>query len=332
MQTTALLGVAHIHVPAFIKVLNKRDDIQVRAVYDHDLERGQKRAGETNAAYTPSISDILQDREITSVIICSETARHLELVEAAAAAGKHIFVEKPLAITVEDAERMQTAVERAQVVFQTGFPLRGIPAMQFLKQEAAAGHLGTITRMRSSNSHGLGMKGLFDKEWNWLTSRELAGGGGFADLGAHSLDILLWTLSDVCGEVECVSASLGAAIGRYGDIDEYGAGLLRFSNGAIGIVEASWVDPKLRSPIELFGTEGQIQIINDRVFYYSEHVEGADGSEWEILPEAKASPLDQFFDCLEGKATNLVTVQEAARQSRVMAQLYQAAQSLVKTV
>jgi predicted dehydrogenase len=309
-----------------VNALSKRDDVRVKAVYDHDAERAQKRAEQVQASVAPDINTILNDREITSVVICSETNRHLELVERSAAAGKHLFVEKPLATSVDEAARIREAVDRAGVVFQTGFFQRTTPQAQFLKQEAAAGHLGTITRMRHSNAHNGSLGGWFDTEWRWIADKAQAGGGGFADLGAHSLDIILWVLRPVCGQPVRYSASLGHATDRYGDIDEFGAGLITFESGAVAILEASWVDPKLRSPIELFGTRGQIQVIDGKIRYFSELVEGADGGEWTgPLPAQLPGAFDLFFDKLEGKNVPLVSVEEAAEESRVMAELYQAA-------
>ena len=98
MQTTAFLGTAHIHTPGFIAMLGKRDDVQVKAVYDHDAARAAANAEKLNTQTVDSPQQIFDDPEITSVIIASETAGHLDFVEAAAAAGKHIFAEKPLAI------------------------------------------------------------------------------------------------------------------------------------------------------------------------------------------------------------------------------------------
>ena len=326
MQTTAFVGVAHIHTPNFIDRLVKRDDIRIKAVYDHDPARGEKRAQQAHSTFVPDLDAILNDPEITSVVVCSETNRHLELVERAARAGKHLFVEKPLAVSGEDAAKMRAAVERAGVVFQTGFAQRSSPQAQFLKREAAAGNLGTITRMRHSSGHGGSLGGWFDTEWRWFADKEQAGGGGFADLGAHSLDIILWVLRPVCGKATAFAASLGHATDRYGDIDEYGAGLITFASGAVAVLEASWVDPKLRSPVELFGTRGQIQIIENKIRYYSELVEGADGGEYTgELPAQLPHAFDLFFDRLDGKDVPLISVEEAAEESRVMYELYQAA-------
>ena len=328
MQTTAFVGVAHIHTPGFLNGLNKRDDVTVKAVWDHDAERGRQRATQANAVFTPDLNTILNDKEITSVVICSETNRHRELVERAAAAGKHLFVEKPLAVSGEDAAAIRAAVEKAGVVYQTGFFQRSSPHMRFLKQEAAAGNLGTITRMRHTNGHNGSLGGWFDTEWRWITDKTQAGGGGFADLGAHSLDIILWVMRPVCGQPKAYAGSVGHATDRYGDIDEYGAGIITFESGALAEVEASWVDPKLRSPVELFGTRGQIQIMDGKVLYYSELVDGADGSEYKgELPPVLPGAFDMFFDKLEGKLPDapLVTIEEAAEESRVMHELYKAA-------
>jgi predicted dehydrogenase len=332
MQTTAFLGVAHIHTPNFIRILNERDDVQIKAVYDHNAERGEKDAAALQSTYVPDADAIFNDPEISSVVICSETVHHRELATRAAAAGKHLFIEKPLAAGIEDTAAIRDAVEKADVVFQTGFFMRSQPKIQFLKREVAAGNLGKITRMRFTNCHQGALGGWFDTDWRWIAEKELAGGGGFADLGAHALDIILWTLRGAsggpCGEVERVAGFIGAQLGRYPDIDEYGCGLLQFSSGAIAEVEASWVDAKLRAPIEVNGTQGQLQIAGDSIFYYSENVEGADGDEWTgALPEAAPHAFDLFWDRLEGKsyAVDLVSIEEAAAESRVMAEMYRAA-------
>lgn len=327
MQITAFLGVAHIHTPNFVERINARPDVTVKAVYDHDSERGENYAAKLGSVFTSDLDSILNDKEIQSVVVCSETVYHRDLITRAAAAGKHLFVEKPLSASAEDADAIQAAVEKAGVVFQTGFFRRCTPQEQFLKREVAAGNLGTITRMRHTNCHQGALAGWFDGEWRWIGDKSLAGGGGFADLGAHSLDIILWTLRGVCGEVKDVAATLGTATKRYGDIDEYGTGLITFDSGATAVIEASWVDPKLRSPIEVHGTQGSIIIDGEEVRYHSEKVEGADGGVWTDLPAQAPHAFELFWDKLEGKeiAVDLISVEEAGEESRVMAAMYQAA-------
>ena len=329
--TTAFLGVAHIHTPGFISTLNKRsDDVRVKAVYDHDAERGQRRAGELpGARFVADAQQIFDDPEITSVVICAETNRHRELVVAAAQAGKHIFCEKPLGLGAEDSRVMADAIQAAGVTFQTGFMMRSGPVAQFIRREVQAGNLGKITRARYSNGHQAALDGWFDTEWRWLTDPKQAGGGAMLDLGAHVLDIIIHTFTQTEGDVTHVAGALGSRGGRYGDeVDEYGVGLLTFASGAIAELEASWVDPALHSPTEVFGTEGQIQVKGRDVFYFSKKVEGLDGkTPVTDLPSGGPHAFDLFWDALQGKdlAVPLVSVREAALGSTLMERIYEAA-------
>ena len=329
--TTAFLGVAHIHTPGFIKSLNDRTaDVRVKAVFDVQADRGKQRAGEMPGAdFVASAEAIFADPEITSVVICSETVQHKDLVVAAAKAGKHIFCEKPLGLGADDAKVMADAIKAAGVTFQTGFFMRGDPNHQFIKREVAAGNLGKITRVRYSNCHQAALDGWFDTDWRWLADAKLAGGGAMLDLGAHPLDLIVDTYLPVEGEVVDVAAKLGNKGGRYGtEIDEFGTALLTFASGATAVVEASWVDPSLRSPVEVFGTEGQIQLIDGALRYFSKRVDGADGkTPVTDLPKPGTHAFNAFFDVLLGKPVSvpLITVDQAAAGSTIMERVYNAA-------
>ncbi len=330
-QVTAFLGVAHIHTPGFIGTLNRRaDEVRVKSVYDPQAARGERRAGELpGAAFIADPQAIFDDPEITSVVVCAETDRHRDLVTRAAQAGKHLFVEKPLGLGAVDALPMAEAIKAAGVTFQTGFFMRGAPTARFIKQEVQAGHLGKITRVRYSNGHQAALDGWFDTEWRWLTDPKQAGGGALLDLGAHVLDQIIHIFPQTEGEVTGVAASLGNRGGRYGaEIDEYGSGLLTFASGAIAELEASWVDPALHSPTEVFGTEGQIQVKDGGLFYFSKNVEGADGkTPVTDLPPRAPHAFELFWDSLLGRnlPIPLVSVDEAARGSVLMERLYNAA-------
>ena len=328
---TAFLGVAHIHTPDFIRRVNARSgEITVKSVYDHDIARGELRTAEMpGAVITSDPSVILNDPEIGSVLICSETSLHKDLVVRAAEAGKHIFCEKPLAINGADAVVIADAVKAAGVTFQTGFAARGSSGNRFIKQEVLAGHLGKITRIRYSVCHQAALDGWFDTDWRWLADTSLSGGGALIDLGAHALDLVISTFIPTEGEIVRVAGSLGNRVGRYGsEIDEYGTGLLTFASGASAIIEASWVDPSLRSATEVFGTEGQIQIKDGDIYYYSKHVEGADGkTPVTDLPESTPHAFEFFFDALLGKELpiSLISVDDAKLGSITMERIYKSA-------
>lgn len=321
MANLAILGCAHIHTPGFITRLQNRNDMTVSHVYDHDFTRAQANAKTLNASVAASPKEIFDNPAITGVIVCSETCRHEELVIPAAAAGKHLFIEKPLGMGTQDSIRMATAIEQAGVIFQTGYFRRGTPIEMFLKKQIDAGAFGKITRVRHTNCHSGSLGGWFDTDWRWMADPAQAGCGAFGDLGTHSLDIILWWLDGL----ERVTADIDTATGRYGDCDEYGEGLLKFRNGTIASIAAGWVDVAHPVGIIISGTEGHAHVDAGWLYFKSAHVEGADGKDaWEDLPAPLPHAFDLFLDALSGRNVPLVGVREAALRSAVMEAMYTA--------
>jgi predicted dehydrogenase len=321
--TVALVGGAHIHTPGFIDLVKKRADVRVKSVWDHDSARADKRAKSLNAEVVNDVDKIMSDPEVQAVVIYSETNRHHDLVLAAAKAGKHMFVEKPLGITARESLAMAEAIERANLLFTTGYFMRTDPKHLFLKDEIAKGNFGKITRARGSNCHNGALEGWFDTEWRWMADPKIAGIGGFGDLGTHKLDILMWML----GDVDAVTADVKSVTGRYGDCDECGEGMIQFKNGVIGTLAAGWVD--IEDPVQLLisGTEGHAVVVDNHLYYKSKHLPGTDSKEpYTKLPTASRPPMDQFLDAVAGaKDQPLVKPSEAAARVVVMEALYKGA-------
>lgn len=330
MKQLAYVGVAHIHTPGFVDKLNKRsNEFKVKAVWDDQPKRAQITANKLNTKASEDLDAILNDDDIEAVIIASETDAHENLVEKVAGAGKHLFVEKPLGMKARDAYAMQKAIDDAGVIFQTGFFMRSQPQHLFIKKLVDDGALGKITRIRHSNVHSgsIGQwfdagKGWFEDGWMWMTDPDAAGVGAFGDLGAHSLDILMWLM----GDIELVTAQVDTVLNNY-KCDEFGEGLMRFSNGVIGTMAAGWVDVINTMPILVAGTEGTVYVNNDKVYLKSDNVKGADGSEWTDLPDALPHAFDLFLDALNGKDVPLVTAKEAADRTAVMEAFYLSTES-----
>ena len=323
MTQIALVGCAHIHTPSFVKKLQQRSDITVKWVWDHQTERAQKQANELKAQSVAEVENIWADTEIEGVVICSETNLHEGLVLAAASAKKHMFVEKPLGMNGKDAQVMAEAIEQANVLFQTGYFMRGNPIHLFLRNQIREGSFGQITRIRHTNCHAGSLKGWFDTDWRWMADLKQAGVGAFGDLGTHSLDILLWLM----GEVSSVTASIEVATGRYGDCDEFGEGLLKFKNGSIGSLAAGWVDVTHPVSLILSGSEGHAYVAEGQLYFQSSRVAGADGkAPWTDLPPPWPHAFDLFLDALAGQQNvPLVKSREAAVRSEVMEALYEGA-------
>ena len=328
----AFVGCAHIHTPGFIKLLNSNAPVvRVKSVWDHDPLRAQRRAQELSASVEPDLTKIWADPEIVAVVICSETNRHRDLILAAAAAGKHIYAEKPLGITAAESAEMADAVSKAKVLFTTGYFMRTIPAMIFLKEQVDKGSFGTITRISGSNCHGGSLGGWFDPKPNapwddfrWMAEPSISGFGGFGDLGTHMLDIMMW----LCGDVAKVTAETRIVTGRYGSCDEAGEVLLVFKSGIIGTLAASWVDIADPVSLQISGTQGNAALIRGELYFKCPRI-GSDGdAPWKDLKAGPVAPLQQFLDAVAG-ATGmpLVPVREAAARVAVMEAAYTSART-----
>ncbi|NLF70239.1 MAG: Gfo/Idh/MocA family oxidoreductase [Candidatus Anammoximicrobium sp.] len=321
--TLALLGAAHMHTPLFLQMLQMREEVRIAHVFDRDPARAQKHAAECGAQVAKTAADVLGDSRVAGVLVLSETRLHAELAVAAARAGKHVFVEKPLGVNAADASEIAAAVQRAGVLFHTGYHLRSASRNIFVRQHIQQGSFGRIVRVQASFCNDCVLQGEFDNELKWSTDLQWGALGGFADTATHALDLLMWLI----GDVESVAADTRSLTNRYPDCDEIGQGLLRFTNGATGTISGSWIEPENPVSLLVSGTEGHAVVLNDRLYVRSKKIEGADGARpWMKLAPPPDHPLLQFVSAVAGQRdVPLVTVREAAARVQVMEALYQSA-------
>jgi predicted dehydrogenase len=312
----AWVGVAHIHTPGFSNEVLKRKHL-CAGVYDRDAAKAAKNA-EKLGGKVRTIAEMAADPTVSAFIITSETSFHLELLKQIAHAGRPIFVEKPLGINTEFSTSILEVLEENKIVFQTGYFQRGGREIQTLKKKVDSGHFGTITRVRASVCHNGALGGWFDTDWRWMADRTLSGVGGFGDLGTHGLDLLMWLF----GGVKAATGALSNGTARYKDCDELGEGLLKFTNGAIGTLTASWDDVANPIRMQVSGTKGHA-ILNGEL-----QLAGADGKMETVTDLAPQAPsgFPGFLDYLEGKKVDLVTPREAVRRDIVMDAIYQGAE------
>jgi predicted dehydrogenase len=197
------------------------------------------------ANYTEMLNDI------DVVDICTPTHRHYEMVLEAAAAGKHIICEKPLARTVEQGQEMIAACKKAGVQLIVAHVVRFFPEYALARQQVKSGQIGDPAVLRLT-------RGTFQPkkaEDNWFVEFEKSG-GMMLDLMIHDLDYARW----VAGEVETVYAKKISSEhpGAHGD---HGLVILRHKSGAISHVEGSWAypPPLFRTRFEIAGSNGWLQ-------------------------------------------------------------------------
>ena len=233
------------------------------AISDIVMEAAQECAGRLGVPV--AVQDhraILENDDIEAVIICSSTDTHAQLIEETAAAGKHIFCEKPIDLDLARIDRALQAVERAGVKLQIGFNRRFDPNFKRIRERVAAGQIGQPHILR-------------------ITSRDPApppisyvkvSGGIFLDMAIHDFDMARYIIGS---EVEEVFVAGGVrvdpAIGQAGDIDT-AITTLKFANGTLGTIDNSrqavyGYDQR----VEVFGSKGMVTTANDtpdRTVYY----------------------------------------------------------------
>jgi predicted dehydrogenase len=195
------------------------------------------------ASWTCDWRELVASPEVDVVDICTPPGTHAQIIAAAAAAGKAVICEKPLAVALPDAVAAARAVAEHGVLAAIGFNYRYLPAVALMRELIAAGEIGEVLLWRGSwlSDEFLDPAIAFD----WRFDREL-GGSTIADLGSHLVDLAEWMVgpvSRVCAQSSTFTAERpagpGAAGTRVVEIDDASSALLRFSSGAAGVLEVA---------------------------------------------------------------------------------------------
>lgn len=181
-----------IHVPALESLATH---YRVAAVQDPDPARQAEAAGRLACRTYADFPDLLADPEVELVVVASPSHRHAEMSIAALEAGKHVLVEKPFATSLQEADAMIAAAERAGRTLTCGHNLRYAADFLKVREVIASGKLGQILVIRIT-SHGFG------RRWDWQTLREF-GGGLLNNNGSHLIDLALLLLGDGEADVSC---------------------------------------------------------------------------------------------------------------------------------
>lgn len=223
------------------------------------------------AEHATSFEEVVARRDIDIVDVCTPGDSHERIVAAAAAAGKAILCEKPLANSLAEAERMLAAVERAGVAHMVCHNYRRAPAVALAKSLLAEGRLGRIHHYRGTYLQDWIVDPSFPRVWRLEKAK--AGSGALGDIGSHSIDLarhLVGEIAQVCGMLETFVGERPLEDGSGSapvDVDDAALALVRFENGAIGSIEASRFAPgrKNHNRFEINGSRGSLAFDLERM-------------------------------------------------------------------
>lgn len=315
----AIIGTWHVHTEGYTRDLLNNPKSEPVIVWDNDCARGKAFAEKMGLPFTDDLDSILKNETIDSVMLCSATCDHPELLLKAAAAGKHIFTEKVLTIGVEDAEKVAEAVKASGKVFTISFPHRTFPTLRAAKEMVENGKLGRITYARVRNVHN-------GASADWLPphfyDKAQCGGGAMMDLGAHPMYTLNWLL----GAPKAIT-SIFTNVTNHG-VEDNAVSVIEFENGAIGVSETGFVSECNPYTVEVSGTDGALMIHGDSVRWGGK----ATGGKWEDLPlpEAIPEPIDQWVDAVCEGGSTPYTIEDAVMLTRLMDGAYKSYESGMK--
>ncbi len=206
------------------------------------------------------LAAVLARPDVHAVIITTPSGAHLEPAVAAAQAGKHVVVEKPLEITAERCDRIIDACDRARVKLCTIFPSRFGDANRALKAAVEAQRFGRLTLGETTCKWWRPQ--TYYNEGGWKGTRALDGGGALMNQAIHNVDLLLWMM----GPVTHVTGFTATLAHEHIEVEDTAVACLRFANGALGVIQATTsVHPGLPKTIAIHGDRGTAVIEQDDV-------------------------------------------------------------------
>ncbi|NSW53762.1 MAG: Gfo/Idh/MocA family oxidoreductase [Anaerolineae bacterium] len=247
-----ILGFAHGHVSSYCTMWQKHSemDMEVVAGWDHDAARLEKAQQSFGLVPCASIEELLAREDITGVVIGAETSLHADLVEKAAAAGKQIVLQKPIALTLPEADRIVNAVKAAGVPFTMAWQMRVDPQNRKIKELLETGEVGKPSYVR--RRHGLSLlnwPGFLDM---WHAKPEL-NRDIWADDTAHAIDFIYWLL----GKPESVTAEISTMFNPRLP-NNNGTAVFRYADGSLAEVVCSFTCAAAENTVEVFAEKGSI--------------------------------------------------------------------------
>jgi predicted dehydrogenase len=309
--------------------------VRVAAGWDHDPERAAKASESHGVEMCDSPHALLKRPDVEAVVIAAETSRHADLSEAAAEAGKAVILQKPMALTLPEADRIIAAVDRSGVPFTMAWQMRADPQNLRMKELIESGAVGRVLMVRRRHCLSTHLWAAFEDSWHVdpAANRDI-----WADDAAHAVDFIYWLL----GMPASVTAELGTLVNPKVPNDN-GVAVYRYADGTFAEVSCSFACVAGENTTEVIGDRGTIiQNYGDAPSANVPRPEGAVGLKW-YLQETRewtdsgipspashgeriaglARPLAEF---LQGRRPSLCPAREGRDSLRMVLACYDSAE------
>ncbi|MDQ0060766.1 Gfo/Idh/MocA family protein [Paenibacillus harenae] len=312
------------HIPDYAA----NDNVELVAFCDPIVERAQKYADQYGAKAYANYEDMLTELKPDAVSVCTPNYLHAPVAIAAANAGAHVLVEKPMASTDEEAAAMIEAARKNGVYLMVGHNQRLMPPHAKARQILEKGELGKVLTFRTSFGHPGPEGWSIDGKGSWFFRKEEAVMGAMGDLGVHKSDLIRYLLND---EVSQVTAFIDTIDKEGTDVDDNATVLLRMKSGAIGTLVASWTYYKgednstvlwCQNGVMKIGTDPEDQVIvelrNGTVERYNVGAIATNDK------QETSGVIDAFITSITTKTTPSITGEEGRKSLAVILAAFEA--------
>lgn len=309
--------IADIHAQG---ILNTEEAV-LAAVYDTKRESAVKLTEKYGGDICGSMEELLARGDVEVVCICTPSGMHAEQTAMAAQAGKHVLVEKPMAIQLDDVERMIEVCAANDVLLATVFPRRMSPQAAYARQVISEGRLGKLS-LCSAYVMLYRDQAYYDSA-GWRGTWAMDGGGAMMNQGIHTVDMLQWLV----GPVASLSAKAKAVL-RHIEVEDTVIATLEFANGALGVLEITTTarDGKGQRLV-IHGDKGVLVIEEDTIVSLEiegEQVQLPEFEPFKVIPDGHRLQIqDMAYAVREGREP-VVTGEEGRHSLEIILGTYEA--------
>lgn len=294
-----IIGFGAFAERAIAPAIRQSSNSELTAIQKRSLDAAKQKAAQYEIPLAfDSVEQLVSCPDVDAVFIVSANSTHCKETIAAARAGKHVLVEKPMAMNVREAEEMISACEKNSVKLMVGHMVRLSPLIARMKEIIRSGTIGDVTAVKTEFIYNARIS-----QRAWVLDQKLAGGGPLFDIGVHCLDTTRFIL-----DADVVSVkSLLTPPPTQTRTESTATVLLKFSNGTLGSIFCSYDSPIRRSFIEVVGTKGLLSAtdftrssltIRLTRIQLSNNEEGNQTVERIVVPNLYTEEVTLFSECI----------------------------------
>ena len=314
-----IIGFGNFAERAIAPAIRESPNSELVAIQKRSLEAATLKAAQYGIPHPfDSVEKLVAHADVDAVFIVSANSEHYRETVAAAKAGKHVLVEKPMAMNVRECEQMISTCQKAGVRLMVGHMVRLSPIIVRMKEIVRSGQIGAVSAIKTEFVYNARIS-----QRSWVYDQKIAGGGSLFDIGVHCLDTIRFLLDD-----EVVSVKSHLEPPPTATRTESTASVqLRFSRGTLATIYCSYASPIRRSFMEVVGTEGVLSVINFTrssvtipltILMKDTNEDGKQTVEEIVVPDLYVDEVTRFSDSILGNSNPAIPGREGLENQRVL--------------